>query len=86
MKSININQIINTVVASNIFTKSRPTIIIILSIIIVWQLIQHGDLALGALMFLEKVGKKHGNGNDHDSEGGGNVAEEVLHIVKHGNH
>lgn len=84
MKSFNLNQIVNAVVTSNIFTKSRPTIIVILSIIIVWQLVQHGNLALGALMFMEKIGKKHGK--DHDSEGGGNAAEEVLHIVSHGSH
>lgn len=83
MKSLNINQILNAVITSKLFIKYRAAIVVILSLIIVWRLVRHGEVALGALMFIEKVAKLHDN--DRKS-GGGNAAEEVLHISNHGDH
>ena len=81
MKSFNMNQIINSITASNLFIKGGSTVLIVLSIVIVWQLMNHGNAALGAYMLIEKLHKKfsHPNGNGT----GSNTAEEIVHIVSH---
>lgn len=82
MKNINFNQIINTVVTSNLFIKGGSAVLIALSIVIVWQLMHHGNIALGAYMLIEKLHKKF-NHPDSNGTGGSNTAEEIVHIVSH---
>jgi hypothetical protein len=54
MKNFNLNQIVNAVTTSNLFIKGGSTVLIVLSIVIVWQLMNHGNAALGAYMLIEK--------------------------------
>ena len=80
MKSFNLNQIINSITTSNLFIKGGSTVLIVLSIVIVWQLMNHGNAALGAYMLIEKLHKKFSHPN---SGAGSNTAEEIVHIVSH---
>ncbi len=82
MKSFNLNQIINSITTSNLFIKGGSTVLIALSIVIVWQLMHHGNAALGAYMLIEKLHKKFSHPKSNGT-GGSNTAEEVVHIVSH---
>jgi hypothetical protein len=80
MKSFSLNQIINSITTSNLFIKGGSTVLIVLSIVIVWQLMNHGNIALGAYMLIEKLHKKFAHPNNGT---GSNTAEEIVHIVSH---
>ena len=80
MKSF--NQIINAVTTSNLFIKGGSVVLIGLSIVIVWQLMNHGNAALGAYMLIEKLHKKFSHPNSN-GVGGNSTAEEIVHIVSH---
>ena len=81
----NINQIYSAIVTSSIFSKGNSALLIILSIIIIAQLIKHGNAALGIYMFVEKfLVRKHDHNNNGDGGSGGtNSSEDVVHIVSH---
>ncbi len=80
MKNFNLSQIINSITASKLVIKGGSAVLIVLSIVIVWQLMNHGNIALGAYMLIEKLHKKFA----HPSNGtGNNTAEEIVHIVSH---
>lgn len=80
MKNFNLNQIVNAVTTSNLFIKGGSTVLIALSIVIVWQLMNHGNVALGAYMLIEKLHKKFSHPNNGASS---DTAEEIVHIVSH---
>jgi len=80
MKNFKLNQIINSITTSNLFIKGGSTVLIVLSIVIVWQLMNHGNVALGAYMLIEKLHKKFSHPNNR---AGSNTAEEIVHIVSH---
>jgi len=80
MKNFNLNQIVNAVTTSNLFIKGGSTVLLALSIVIVWQLMNHGNVALGAYMLIEKLHKKFSHPINGSSS---NTAEEIVHIVSH---
>ena len=80
MKNFSLKQIVSSITTSNLFIKGGSTVLIALSIVIVWQLMNHGNAALGAYMLLEKLHKKFSPPNNG---AGGNAAEEIVHIVSH---
>lgn len=86
MKNINLNQFLSVITASSTVAKTGSATLFVLSLIIVWQLISHGQAALGIYMLLgnllEKIHQHHNNNDNH--KGGGNEAgEHVVHIVAH---
>ena len=78
MKNINLNQFVSVITASATVAKAGSTTLFILSLIIVWQLISHGQAALGIYMLLgnllEKLHKRHTSNE---------TGEHVVHIVAH---
>lgn len=80
MKSFSLNQIVNSITTSSLFIKGGSAVLIALSIVIVWQLMNHGNAALGAYMLIEKLHKKFSHPNNG---AGSNTTEEIVHIVSH---
>ena len=85
MKNINLNQLVSVITASTTVAKAGSATLFILSLVIVWQLISHGQAALGIYMLignlLEKLHQHHNNNNN--GNGGNGAGEHVVHIVAH---
>jgi hypothetical protein len=73
-------QSIRTINTTSLAVRTGSTLLFGLSLVIVYQLVCHGQAALGAYMLigqiLEKLHHHSGNGNE--------VAEHVVHITAHG--
>jgi len=84
MKNININQFLSVITASATVAKTGSATLFILSLIIVWQLISHGQAALGIYMLLGNVLEKFHQHHNNNHKGSGNdTGEHVVHIVAH---
>jgi hypothetical protein len=83
MKNFNLTKLINAIITTNLFIKGGSTVLFVLSIVIAWQLMNHGQLALGVYMLIEKLHAKLHRHDNHDETGGSNAAEHAIHIVSH---
>ena len=85
MKTAKLTQAIREINTAKLAIKAGSTLLFGLSLVIVYQLVCHGQTALGAYMFigqvLEKIRHHGGGGNGNDNE----TAEHVVHITAHGN-
>jgi hypothetical protein len=78
MKLINLNQFVSVITASATVAKAGSATLFILSLIIVWQLISHGQAALGIYMLIGNLLEKY-----HHQHASNETGEHVVHIVAH---
>ena len=78
MKLINLNQFVSVITASATVAKAGSATLFILSLIIVWQLISHGQAALGIYMLIGNLLEKY-----HHHHASKETGEHVVHIVAH---
>ena len=84
MKLINLNQFVSVATASSAVAKAGSATLFILSLVIVWQLISHGQAALGIYMLIGNLLEKfHQHHNNNHTGSGNDTSEHVVHIVAH---
>ncbi|MEI6208237.1 MAG: hypothetical protein WCP20_15760 [Desulfuromonadales bacterium] len=70
---------INRMKSSNVVGKTASAILFLLSLVIVYELVKHGQTTLGAYMFLSQMMEKL-----HHLGKGSEAAEHIVHINAHG--
>lgn len=79
MNDFNLIQAIREVKATHIITGAGSTLLFGLALIIVFELIRHGQTALGAYMLLSQLMEKFHKHAGQNNE----AAEHVVHITAH---
>lgn len=81
MKAIaTLTQTIRTINTTNLAMKTGSALLFGLSLVIVYQLVSHGQAALGAYMLIGQLLEKFRHNGGPSNE----TAEHVVHIAAHG--